>query len=454
MLTVLSDLHFSEAQSTRIGPYRFNRNLPASTYQAYLSELNQIARANRIQSMELVLAGDILEISRSGFWLDGGDRPYLSNQAVEPGSSAEATILKIIEAIADEENVAETLALFRHIQDYFEPRIHLHYVLGNHDRLVNATPATRSKVRDLFGLVGGSDLLPHVFFWRDFKDQPFCLVRHGHEYDPMNFSLNVKEMEQIPAGFPEAVYGQPCLGDITTIEFGAALPRVFFAVHGLEEIVADATLMALYRRLMEFDDVRPTTALLAYIFSTPGVKKRKTWELMKPCFARIIQELRNNPFFMEEIRRSEALSKGRRILLQGFLSSDLLARGLPYWMVKQLMKNVSKKIKLTSPAKWAKREALIKEADSGCQCVISGHTHFPEVSLLSARKGNERYYINTGTWRNVIPATRKFKHFGRLKAMTKVIVFRPMEQNKPVNEPDWSFHFLNGVSFGNHRHIL
>jgi hypothetical protein len=99
MLVVLSDLHFSEAQSTKIGDLRFNKNLPVETYQAYFSELNQIAVSNQIPKLDLVLAGDILELSRSAFWFESGERPYQDNEAIEPGSLTEATILKIIDAI-------------------------------------------------------------------------------------------------------------------------------------------------------------------------------------------------------------------------------------------------------------------------------------------------------------------------------------------------------------------
>jgi UDP-2,3-diacylglucosamine pyrophosphatase LpxH len=453
MIVVLSDLHFSEAESTQIGPYRFNRNLPPEPFRAYFAEINQIAIANELESVDFVLAGDILEISRSGLWLEGDLRPYMNNQEILTGSKAEAMILRILNAIASEGQVRETLGLFRDIQSSFDVNVNLHYLLGNHDRLVNATPAIRQKVRDMFGLPGGESLFEHSLIIPDALGQPFCLVRHGHEYDPVNFSLNVKEMEVIPTKIDEEIYGNAPLGDITTIEFGAALPRVFIEEYGEEKILGDETLMALYRRLMAFDDVRPTTALLAYLFSTPNVKKRKTWDLMKPCFVRIISDLRKNERLQEEIHDLTSLSKSRKLLLTGIMNSTLLRRGLPYWMVKQLMKRVSKKIKLKSPVKWVKKEALIQDRDSGCQCVISGHTHFPEVSLISAKKGDERYYINTGTWRNILPATSNFKQFGRLKALSKVMVFKPHEKYGGNGHRSWSFHFQSGLSFGNHRHI-
>lgn len=451
MLIVLSDLHFSEAQSTQLGPHGFNRNLPPEAFLAYFSEINQFAAANQVEKVDIVLAGDILEISRSSIWLEGEERPYVNNEDVHPGSRNEAIILKIIQAISEEVKVKETLALFRNIHNYFEMDVELHLLLGNHDRLVNATPNTRAALRNMFGFEGGDRLIDQYLIIKDHWGNPFCLVRHGHEYDPTNFSINVRKMETIPTDFPPSDYGKACLGDITSIEFGAALSWLFVREYGEAAILEDQTLMALYRRLMEFDDVRPTTAWLSYLFSTPNVEKRRTWQLVRPAFTKIINTLSHHEQFNTTLKQSDIISKIGRLLLMGLLRSGLFRRGIPFWLTKLIMNIVSRSIKLPSQAKWAKREALIQDKNSGCQCVISGHTHFAEVSLISASDENERYYINTGTWRNVIPATKNFESFGRLKALTKVMVVYPTEKNDPENKNDWAFHYLSGVSFGDHR---
>ena len=111
MLVVLSDLHFSETQSTRIGDLTFNKNLPAEIYKSYLSEINQIAVSNQIKQVDLVLAGDIFEITRSSLWFEGPHRPYVDNREVTPGSPWEAKTLQILDAIATEDKVMETLHL-------------------------------------------------------------------------------------------------------------------------------------------------------------------------------------------------------------------------------------------------------------------------------------------------------------------------------------------------------
>lgn len=453
MIVVLSDLHFSEAQSTQIGNLAFNRNLPADAYEAYLADINQAAFENNIEEIDFVLAGDILELSRSTIWLDGDNRPYIDNQDVIPGSSSEETILKILRAISEEDKVAETLMLFRNIRNYFNSDVNVHYILGNHDRLANATPAIRQEVRNILGLGGGNGYFKHRYIGKDRQDRPFCLVRHGHEYDPMNFSIDTHEMVEIPTDFSEAVYGSACLGDITTIEFGAALSRYFVEIYGEDAILHDWHLMALYERLMAFDDVRPTTALLAYLFSTPGVDKKHTWELMAPCFIKAINVLSENEHFQHVLKSSSSLKQGQYLLLSGLLYTGLFKKWIPYWVINQLMSRVSRTIKLNSQAKWAKNEALIRNKASRCKCVVSGHTHFPEVALISAEKGKERYYINTGTWRNLIPATNNFQAFGSLKSMTEVIVFRPKEKSGADDDGNWSFQYLNGFSFGDHRYF-
>jgi UDP-2,3-diacylglucosamine pyrophosphatase LpxH len=452
MIVVLSDLHFTEAQSTRVGGFHYNRNIPQDAFLGFFSEINNFAMANGIQSVDIVLAGDILEINRSGIWFDGHDRPYIDCQDVHPGSSTEATILKIIEAINREDYVNETLALFRHLNDQFFIPVRLHYLLGNHDRLINATPAIRAKVRELFGLnQDESPFKRHLIFYQQ-NGKPFCLIRHGHIYDSVNFSLKIDEMDVIPTEFPDDVYDYACLGDITSVEFGAGLPYIFRETYGEAEILNDKHLSALYQRLIEFDDVRPTQALLSFIFSTPGVKKRKTWMLMKPCFVKIFQGLQHNHQLRKEIKELSVFPFWKKLLLIGILNSGGLIRFIPYSTVKRFIKMTSKQIKRKSQVKYVKREALLSDINSGLKCVISGHTHSPEVTLISAKHGEDRFYINTGTWRNMILATKNFKRFSRLKSMTKLMIFQPDEYNDQSKGYEWSFHYLSGESYGNYNH--
>lgn len=452
MIVVLSDLHLSETKSTRIGEQHFNRNIPPDLFRNFLSEISSFAKANHIQSVDLVLAGDILEISRSGLWFQGKDRPYVANNMVLPGSSTEAAILTIIDAITEEKRVKQTLALFRNIQEKFSIPVTLHYILGNHDRLVNATPAIRSRVREIFGLGDGDELFKHHILFNDPEGGPFCLVRHGHEYDSANFGIQIDQLEQIPTEFSEEIYGSVSLGDVTSIEFGGALPYYFVEQYGENDILHDKKLKAIYRRLIEFDDVRPTSALLSFLFSTPGVKKRKTWEIMRPCFMQIIHQLQNSPVFRQVLRQSTVLGPVKKLLVMALLNLNIINLIGSYPIIKRLMKLVSKKIKLNPQVQWAMKEALIQDRTSGLKCVVSGHTHTPEVALISSKYKEERYYINTGTWRNQIPSTSDYQQFGHLRAITKVMIFLPNENPEQNKKVGWSFHFRSGESLGNYKY--
>ena len=80
--------------------------------------------------------------------------------------------------------------------------------------------------------------------------------------------------------------------------------------------------------------------------------------------------------------------------------------------------------------------------------LIAGHTHNPTTEMVACDDRGERYYIDTGTWRNRIAATYDYNAFGRLKSMSYVIVYGPNEdpgrddgQSKVA-----SFDFWSGVT--------
>ena len=46
----------------------------------------------------------------------------------------------------------------------------------------------------------------------------------------------------------------------------------------------------------------------------------------------------------------------------------------------------------------------------------------------------ERYYIDTGTWRNRVLATEDYQAFGRLKALTYVVLYGEDEDTGKMTE--------------------
>jgi len=133
----------------------------------------------------------------------------------------------------------------------FPVEVGIHYLPGNHDRLANATDRIRARVRELLGLSAQRGQFPHELRFQD----PAVLIRHGHEYDRYNFSVDHRHQPPVlPGSFPAVEYDDPTLGDFTTVEVALQL-AVLFRQH-YDDICSDPVKAQVYQRLLEFDDVR------------------------------------------------------------------------------------------------------------------------------------------------------------------------------------------------------
>jgi hypothetical protein len=98
------------------------------------------------------------------------------------------------------------------------------------------------------------------------------------------------------------------------------------------------------------------------------------------------------------------------------------------------------------PHYYAAREKAIKS--SRYHYLVAGHTHRPAIELVAGDGEGERYYIDTGTWRNRVPSTPDYLAFGRLKALTYVIVYGSDEDTGglPESRKFSSLDFWSGVT--------
>lgn len=438
MLVVISDLHLEECSLGVNRALRVNRNLDPKTYQHFIREIAKDAAVNHAQSVDLVLAGDIFELNHSNIWYEDNIKPYVDLKVVTPGSEYEKKILRLLDLIGKEEKVAGSLAVFREFASYFDVEFHLHYVLGNHDRLVNATPAIRQKARELLGMPASDAPLPHTFTYLS-EGKPLAFVRHGQEYDPLNFSVNYKFAPIIPAEIPAAEYEIPPVDDFSAVEIIYKLPYLFMEHYGVQPILQDEKLLNLYHRLIEFQDVRPQSALVNYIFNSPGFTRRQIWQYLEPVILHGLNALRKDPFL------KSPMMKGN--LLKTFLRMNPFRRNIPFRLVRRFSSSITKRIgrnERNLPA--VKEEVLQKNGDS-VRCIISGHTHQPQVALMDAQDGVERYYFNSGTWRNVVPVSANQVNFGRIKTFSNVVIYGSEENySKGEKKPTWSFDFAAGFN--------
>ncbi len=447
MLIVMSDLHFAESNSYALDGLKFNHNLPPEVYTSFFNEISEYIRDADIASIDLVLAGDIFEITRSPLWHEGALRPYLHNDEIVPGSHAEQELLRVIEAINGDYRVEETLSIFRRLGTYFQKPVRIHYVPGNHDRLANASMAVRKRIQELLGLESDGKLFENQYL-HDNDGEPLVLVRHGHEYDKSNFSADLSTMAEVPTFIDKRYYDKPVLGDIVTIEIASKLPILFREFYGVSKIIAKEELLVLYKRLIDFDNVRPADALINFLFTTPGMSKREVWKIIEPVMLNLFDDLAVSPDIGPSLINFGQFTGAKAFGLRSVLSTRIWRHGLPFWVMKAMLNPIFKKSKINTNLDLIVREECLK-AENSVKCIVSGHTHNAMVELLKVDQGVEKYYINSGTFRNVITSTPTMGDFGRLRSKARVLIFTRGEENPEyTRQTGWSFDFINRFGFG------
>lgn len=457
MLVVISDLHFEEEARAAIpGTKPPGHNLPSIAFERFAAEVALQAQRNDATRIDLVLAGDIFDLHRTQLWFDDPLRPY--PDPVPANSPLEAKILGILGAIAREPSVDASLKVFRRFAngEYLgapgDPSsvsrlgipVVLTYLPGNHDRLLNATPGTRAAAASLLGIPPPADSFPHVF--TPPGGSPRVLVRHGHEYDRFNFAVDHSSDTPFPSALPAAEYDRPTFGDCVTIDVASRLPHLFRTVHGDAAIAADpAVLTPIYLRLLEFDDVRPQSALLDFLLALPGspLGADAIWDRLKPVVLRLLDEVSENGFFRDQLSR----------LRPGLLDPFRVALGLKFWKLGLplgLARRFADGLKSAGSGDGAERFAAREDviASGAVRFVIAGHTHEPQLAPVGHVAGEDRYYVDTGTWRNRLLSPPDRSTFERVKSLTYVIVYASDEDpgRSPTPGKDESFDYWSGFT--------
>jgi len=159
------------------------------------------------------------------------------------------------------------------------------------------------------------------------------------------------------------------------------------------------------------------------------------WEKLVPVIQSLLSEIHDNKFFRYWLgRRAKPWAPAELEVARGLLElggwrnrpAREAARKIAHFMMGG---------EPDQPQLWAMREQLIH--DNEVRLVLAGHTHAPEVCLIKSDESGDRFYINTGTWRNVIPATPDGRTFGRLRALTYVTLYSKSEHDNGCSSFDY-----------------
>lgn len=450
MIVAISDLHFEE-EATDVIPGAhghpaliFRRNLDPLAYRHFIIQMAEQVERRRLPRFDLVIAGDLFDFNRTTLWFRDDLRPYVALNKID--AALEQKILDILEAIATEPPIKEALQVFQLLargrystddgkeHDFPAKEIAIHYLAGNHDRLSNATPRVRKRVHEVLGL-SGSDEFPHYLLLTD----PAVLIRHGHEYDRNNFVNDPEKWKTIPLELPEEVYSEANFGDFLTIDVAVRLPVLFRKKYGDSAILSDRVMSNVYSRLLQFDDVRPQSALLDYMLDSSGgeYSAEEAWERLVPVLLDLLDEIHDHKFFRYWLsKRAQPWAplelEGVRGLLKLGGWRNPISRELARKIAHFLMGGDTK-----GPELIAAREELLLNRQ--VRLVVAGHTHNPELCLVASDAESDRFYIDTGTWRNRIPSTPDERTFGRLRTLTYLMLFSSAEDREGASLGEFDY---------------
>ncbi|MDP3274532.1 MAG: hypothetical protein Q8Q09_05005 [Deltaproteobacteria bacterium] len=447
MLVVVSDLHFQHVSMDSLryvekGVVReagVRRNVSPGALQLLLADVMRHAERTQAKHIELIFNGDIFELLRTPLWFDSGSslRPYTAALGPDRADNPlRNRVHHILEAIA-RDNAGCWPILQRFVRDRVLERkgqerslspdtvITVRYLPGNHDRLANAWPSVRARVRELLAMSPSDAPFDHVVD-RPFSDGYGVRVRHGHEYDPANVGV------EVPFGSPitlsDVDYMQPCLGDYVTLDVIARIStafRTYYAAALREESLEGQRLRAFYSALIEFDDVRPPTLLVRYLIKRLGGTSQETFELLRPVLIDAYRHAIEDPFVRD--------MAGRLALLR-FVTDPIatLVREALQALSPASLELLVLKAQSLDSSNSTSRGALMASHEEGLaeghfDVLIAGHTHQPEQIPLPSPGDNDAFFVDVGTWRSTI------KHgvsgvFGRLRSYTAAFVYSDEEQ--------------------------
>jgi len=435
MLVIISDLHLGDGTTAASIPanafHLFARRLSET---AYFASFRKDGSYRPIESIDLVLMGDILDPIHSTRWLDA--RPGAAN-FVRPWSEinspyfapklAEATqaiieenkeSLDILKRCANGEIVLLPPANNRGQPDHDSKeripiKVRTHYMIGNHDWYYHVKGSAFDEIRktiiDSVGLSNSFNLFPYELdehpFLREAMETYQVLGRHGDCFDKFNFN---REMGRDHA----------TLGDIFTMDVCNRYPVE------VEKRYGDQLPKGIIDSLRRITNIRP--ALAAPLWISGQIRRHAGNAALEAELKEVWDNLGEEFLQLDVVREEDKAFKfdmvdalQLAIKISKRTSFDTI-NDIVVWVRDRMWESDR------SFAEHALREpAFLKNT---ARFIVYGHTHHHEIIALDA-DGEPSYqqnqlYINSGTWHSYFdlaikdPSEQKFVPYQTLTYLT------------------------------------
>jgi len=418
MLVAISDLHLDDGTCGKsLSPGAFYTFRERLEHLAFLASIRSDATYLPIESIDLLLLGDILEMLHSTRWLKEkpGEAGYVRPWSNSARPELSEKIMDITQAIL--EHNTESMAILRQMangeaislppgnaqgkpaletNERIPVPVHIYYMVGNHDWFYHlpgeAYQQPRRLIIEAMGLQNHPTPIPHAPDEWDVLANLFekyrIFARHGDIFDRWNYNMSL--------GRDAAT-----LGDALSVELITRFPVE------VEKSLGESLPSNFYQGLHEMINVRPNVAVPIWIGSQirqyAGVKKAEA--MLKQIWNDLVAEFMDlefvrhqnnwwNPF--QSVDRLELiLMLTRWTSIEHFNRLLLLIKRKLYSNNTTLIKSAVKEKAFTS-----------RQADF----IVYGHTHHHEIIALDGYRHNGKdiyqFLANTGTWRSYYDLTR------------------------------------------------
>lgn len=409
MLVIISDLHLGDgttASSIPANAFRLFSNRLRET--AYFASFRQDGTYRPIDSLDLVLLGDILDPLHSTLWLDTAPntaqytRPWTNAASPNfPAKLAETTraiihenkeSLDLLKKCANGEIVILPPATINGRPDHETKEripipVSIHYMVGNHDWYYHMDgadfDAVRKTVIDTMGLSNFYNLFPYELDehppLREVMGMYKVFARHGDQFDKFNFNR-------------EKGRNHATLGDIFTMDVCNRFPVE------VQKRFGDELPTGIVDSLRRITNIRP--ALATPLWISGQIKRhagsaalendlKKVWDDLCDDFLQldIVQE-EDKAFQFDMVDAMQVAIKISKRASFNTLN-DIIT-----WARDKLWESDR------SFAEHALREPAFR--DNLADFIIYGHTHHHEIISLDTHgnppREQNQLYINSGTW--------------------------------------------------------
>jgi len=442
MLVIVSDLHLKDGTSgTSITPdaFRiFTERMRDLAYRASWRAGDSVYQP--IESIDLLLLGDVFDQIRSTKWLEENGLPVTIRPWDDSNSPEFIQKIKEINDATLEHN-AKSFQVIKRISEgkaislppasnnypdiksdeRIPIKVNIYFMAGNHDWVLclpgKPYDQMRQNVIDALGLANSPEPFPYAP-WDSSKlaevlNQHQVFARHGDFFDKMNYDQ-------------EKGRAASALGDAMAVEL---LDRFPFDVY---KEMGDELPLQFSEGLKELANVRPAIVTPLWIghLINQYARDEKQADKVKDIWNQSVERFLE----LEFVRKYDKPFKFDTVdALQAVLT---VTKELPFETVNKMMAWIGEKLggNRISIAKYALDEQAIRNHKA--RYVVYGHTHYHEVVPIDTNlidgKNFDQVYINSGTWHSyhdlalMNPSQHKFVS---THVMTYLTFFKDNERN-------------------------